>query len=536
MCEIFCVYRCPPNGRPTGDRLGGGAWIKNLHFILFCGVLITIMAQDNRAPIVAVMGHIDHGKSSLLDYIRKTNTIAKEAGGITQHVSAYEVNCEYEGAQRSITFLDTPGHEAFHTLRARGASVADVAILVVAANDGFKPQTQDALTAITDAGIPYIVALTKIDKPDADVERAKASLLEHEIYLEGLGGSVPYVAISSKTGEGIPQLLDLVLLTADLAELTCDETLPATGFVLESMNDARRGTTATLVVKDGTLALHTFVVLGDTYAPVRFMENFVGERIQSAGPSTPVRIFGFASLPEAGTLFRTVQTKKEALALIKEHSDVRVGEAPAPARSAGAGAVLPLIIKADTTGSIEALIHEFSKVTHERVTIHVVASSVGSVTEGDVKTASATGGVIIAFTVLTDASAHDMADRLNVPIKSYNIIYEARECVEELLKERAPHIDIEEPIGELSIIRMFSSHARKHVLGARLISGVCSVNTPVHLLRRGVLLGEGKIINLQQARTNVSEIRTEGDCGLEVETRAEIAVGDTLVPYVIKHT
>ncbi len=497
------------------------------------------MAQDNRAPIVAVMGHIDHGKSSLLDYIRETNTIAREAGGITQHVSAYEVRCEYEGAQRSITFLDTPGHEAFHTLRARGASVADVAILVVAADEGFKPQTQDALTAINDAGIPYIVALTKMDKRDADVEHAKASLLEHEVYLEGLGGSVPYVAVSSKTGEGIPALLDLVLLTADMAELTCDKTLPARGFVLESMHDARRGTTATLVVKDGTLTLRTFVVLGDTYAPVRFMENFAGERIQSAGPSTPVRIFGFASLPEAGTLFSTVQTRKEALELIKESARANgvVAPAAAPLRGAAAGAtVLPLIIKADTTGSIEAIIHELSKATHERVTMRIVSSSLGSVTESDVKTASAAGGVIIAFTVSTDIPARDMANRLNVSIKQHNIIYEARECVEDLLKEYAPHIDVEEQIGEMSIIRIFSSHSHKHVLGARLVSGMCSVGARVHLLRRGVSLGDGKIINLQQARTNVSEIRTEGDCGLEVETRAEIAAGDTLVPYVIKHT
>ncbi len=497
------------------------------------------MAQDIRAPIVAVMGHIDHGKSSLLDYIRKTNTIAKEAGNITQHVSAYEVGCEYEGASRSITFLDTPGHEAFHALRARGASVADVAILVVAADEGFKPQTQDALTAITEADIPYIVALTKIDKRDVNVEQAKASLLEHEVYLEGLGGSVPYMPVSSKTGEGVSDLLDLVLLTADLDELSADATLPASGFVLESMQDTKRGATATLVVKDGTLTLQTFVVLGDSYAPVRFMENFIGERVLSAGPSMPVRIFGFSALPEAGTLFRTVKTRKEALALIKESAQVQDGVAQkAVARSATAKdtTTLPLIIKADTTGSIEAIIHELSKITHERVSIQTLSSSVGFVTEGDVKTAATSDGVIIAFTVPVDAAARDIANRLSVPIESHRIIYEVRECVENLLKKRAPHIDVEEPIGEMSIIKMFSSHSRKYVLGARLISGRCSVHSPVHILRRGILLGNGKIINLQQARANVSEIRTEGECGLEIETRAEIAAGDTLIPYTIIRT
>ncbi len=497
------------------------------------------MVQNTRAPIVAVMGHIDHGKSSLLDYIRKTNTIAKEAGSITQHVSAYEVRSEYEGAVRGITFLDTPGHEAFHTLRARGASVADVAILVVAADDGFKPQTQDALKAITDAGIPYVVALTKIDKKNANVEQAKASLLEHEVYLEGLGGSVPYMPISSKTGEGISNLLDLVLLTADLAELKADATLPATGFVLESMQDAKCGTTATLVVKDGTLMLNTFVVLGDAYAPVRFMENFVGKRVQSAGPSMPVRIFGFSSLPEAGTLFRTAKTRKEALVFIKEHTQAqKSGAQKVETLSATTKdtATLPLIIKADTTGSIEAIIHELSKITHERVTLQILSSSVGFVTEGDVKTAATANGVIIAFTVPIDSAARDIANRLSIPIESHNIIYEVRECVEDLLKKRAPHIDIEEPTGEMSIIKMFSSHSRKHVLGARLTSGKCSLHTKVHILRRGLPLGEGEVTNLQQARSNVSEISTEGECGLEIETRVEIAAGDTLIPYIIIHT
>ena len=243
------------------------------------------MAAAPRPPIVAVMGHIDHGKSSLLDYIRKSNVVADEAGGITQHVSAYEAEHPHEGAPRTITFLDTPGHEAFRALRTRGAQSADIAILVVAAEEGVKPQTLEALSAITEAGIPYVVAFTKIDKPAADLERAKVSALEHNIFLEGLGGPIPYQAISSKTGQGVPELLDLVLLAADLVGLSADPEAPAEGFVLESSQDPKRGASATLIVKNGTLEIGDFVVAGGSFAPVRFIENFLGKRIPSALPS-----------------------------------------------------------------------------------------------------------------------------------------------------------------------------------------------------------------------------------------------------------
>ncbi|MDP2651951.1 MAG: GTP-binding protein, partial [bacterium] len=273
------------------------------------------MARSARPPIIAVMGHIDHGKSSLLDYIRKANIVAGEAGGITQHVAAYIAL--HNG--RPITFLDTPGHEAFKTLRTRGAAAADIAILVVAADEGFMPQTLDALNAIKDAGIPYIVAITKIDKNNADIERTKTSLLEHEIFLEGLGGDIAYMPISSKTGEGIPELLDLVILATDLSEITANADASATGFVLESTQDPKRGSSATLIIKDGSLELgrlpagrQGFAVAGDAYAPIRFIEDFRGKRIERAGPSEPVRISGFSKLPAAGSLFTIVKSKKEA--------------------------------------------------------------------------------------------------------------------------------------------------------------------------------------------------------------------------------
>ncbi len=248
------------------------------------------MARTARPPVIAVMGHIDHGKSSLLDYIRKANVVAGEAGGITQHVAAYVAHHN----DRKVTFLDTPGHEAFKALRERGAAAADIAILVVAADEGVMPQTLDALAAITESGIPYIVAITKVDKNNADVDHAKMSLVENGIYVEGMGGDIAYALVSSKTGEGIPDLLDLVLLTADISELTADTDATATGFVLESTQDPKRGAGATLIIKDGTLTLDGFAVAGGAYAPIRFIEDFRGTRVEQAGPSEPVRISGFS--------------------------------------------------------------------------------------------------------------------------------------------------------------------------------------------------------------------------------------------------
>lgn len=486
------------------------------------------MATAMRAPIVAVMGHIDHGKSSLLDYIRKANVTASEAGGITQHVSAYEAVHEHEGKERTITFLDTPGHEAFRALRSRGAAVADIAILVVAADEGVKPQTLEAYNAIMESNIPFVVAFTKIDKNGADISRAQGSVLENGIYLEGLGGDVPYAGVSSKSGEGVPELLDLVLLTADLAELTGDPALPATGFVLESSQDPKRGILATLIIKDGSVGTGSFIVAGQAFAPVRFIENFAGERIPTAGPSQPIRIAGWNMLPAAGTPFTIAPSKKDA--------EKRIAEGPATVQAAeqaidGDKAVFPIIIKADVTGSIEAIKHELAKITHERAAIKIVGEGVGAVTEGDVKVAHAGGATIISFTVGTESSARDLADRMNVSIESFSIIYDLENRVTELLTARAPQITVEEPTGEAKILKIFSGAGNKHVLGANLLSGTLAVGDSVKLSRRGLELGYGKVTNLQQARADVKELKTEGEFGAQIETKEDIAQGDTITPF-----
>lgn len=488
------------------------------------------MAVSARPPIVAVMGHIDHGKSTLLDYIRKANVTAGEAGGITQHVSAYEAVHEHEGVDRHITFLDTPGHEAFRALRARGAAAADVAILVVAADDGVKPQTLEAYEAIQEAGTPFVVAFTKIDKNGADLEKAKYAVLEHGIYLEGLGGSISYVGVSSKSGEGIPELLDLVLLTSDLAELTTDDSLPASGFVLESSQDPKQGTSATLILKDGTLKLGNYVVAGSAMLPVRFIENFAGKRIDSATASQPIRVAGWDMLPPAGTPFVSTASKKEAEKLVAapERASLRLSTLTTEEKGK---TLLPLILKADASGSIAAIKHELDKIAHERVIIRIVSEGLGAVSETDVKTAQAGGAIIVAFTVSTDSRARELAERTNVSIESFSIIYDLAKRIGELVVERAPRVMEEEILGQAKILKVFSVAGVKHVLGARWESGSLEVGSLVKVDRRGIPLGTMKLTNLQQVRQDVKEIHIEGEFGLQLEGKVEVAAGDTIQPF-----
>ncbi len=484
------------------------------------------MEREARPPVIAVMGHIDHGKSSLLDYIRKANIVAGEAGGITQHVAAYIA--EHNG--RTITFLDTPGHEAFKALRARGAAAADIAILVVAADEGVKPQTLDALTAIKESNIPYVVAITKIDKPAADIERTRHSLLEHGIYLEGLGGDISYAPISSKTGEGIPELLDLVLLTADVNEFTANPKASATGYVLEATQDARRGASATLIVKDGTLRHGGFVLAGDAYAPIRFIEDFRGERVDHAAASEPARIYGFSKLPAAGSFFSVLASKKDAEAHANAAAIIS-----SPTRTAAVEGVseLPLIVKADVSGSIEAIAHELAKVSHERIAARVISAGVGSVSENDVRTARTAGGIVIGFNVTADSIARDVAEREGVSMEFFTIIYKLRERIEQLLAERAPTVESETELGRATVLKAFSSTAKRQVAGARLDSGTFAAGSRVKVLRQGEEIARGTVGNLQQARANVKEIRTEGEFGVEFELKEPVQPRDEVVSFVV---
>lgn len=485
---------------------------------------------ESRSPIVVIMGHIDHGKSTLLDYIRKSNVVASEAGGITQHLSAYVVErTTKEGDKKKITFLDTPGHEAFQQMRLRGADVADIAILIVSAEDGVMPQTLEALECITRADIPYIVAINKIDKPNANLVRTQSSLIENGIYIEGMGGDISWVPISAKSGQGVDELLDLLLLTAELAELTADTHTLAEGRVIEGKLDGKRGSTATIIIKTGTLKSGMYVVSRHSFAPVRIMEDWSGKPIKEAGPSTPVGIVGWNNVPDVGAPFTTVHSKKEAEALTAAYHDateiLREAESDLP--------TIPVLIKADVLGSIDAIKHELKKCTSDRIVIRIIGSGVGGVMVSDVQNVSATQhAIIVGFNVKVDRAAQDMAERLGVEIKTFNIIYNLSEWLQDALKARTPKREDHTPTGKIKVLKLFSAQKHLHVLGGRLETGSCSLDQNVRITRRDLVLGTGVLKNLQQQKSNVHHI-TEGEFGMQLETKVEVAPGDYLEPYDI---
>lgn len=506
----------------------------------------------SRPPVVVVMGHIDHGKSTLLDYIRKTNVVEGEAGGITQHMSAYEVvHPSGDGKERKVTFIDTPGHEAFSALRSRGASVADLAILVVSAEDNVKPQTLEALGSIRAQEIPFVVAINKIDKPGANVERARQSLAENEIYIEGYGGNVPAVAISAKTGEGIPELLDMVFLVAELEELSADPSARAEGVVIESSLDSKKGISATLVIKNGTLLAGAFVAAGGSVAPVRIMENFLGEKIKSATFSSPVKIIGWDKLPSAGSIFMAFKTKNEALeyaalaraAALETEKKVRPEVVAASAKTgAGVGAegepaeikraVLPLIVKADTAGSLEALLHEIGKIKEERLQIRIIEKGVGTIGEGDVKLAGADKKiVVVGFNTKIDTPAKNLADRDGVQVKTFDIIYKLTDWLKEIVVERTPKVLVDEVTGTAKILRIFSKNKDKQIIGGRVENGFLSVGETIKIIRRESEVGTGKVRGLQSQKKDASEVKEGNEFGALVDSKIEIAAGDKLLSF-----
>lgn len=487
-------------------------------------------ATQERPPIIAVLGHVDHGKSTLLDFIRKSNTVAGEAGGITQHVAAYEVVHERTGGEKKrITFIDTPGHAAFKTIRTRGASIADIAILVVSAEDGVKAQTLEALASIRASGIPMVVAINKIDRPNADVERTKTSLLENGVYVEGMGGDVPYVPISAKAGTGIQELLDLLLLVAEIEELKGDPSVCAEGFVIEAHHDAKRGVAATLIITNGSLATGQTVLAGGAITPVRVMEDHAGVQIPDATFSTPVTLYGFDTLPRVGASFSTFATKKEAqVARAAEAS--QLANAPAPTFNENTF-ILPLVIKADVTGSLEAIVSELARLGNEHAAIQIIQSGIGPVSETDVKSAVAGSGttpIIFGFDVSVDANALEVARQYVIPIETFDIIYKLTERAEEILRERAPTQTKETIRGKARVLKLFSTRKNQQTLGGTVFEGLLEAGTLVHIFRKDELLGSGKITSMQTNRQEVSRAEKGTDFGAQLETSLELASGDML--------
>jgi translation initiation factor IF-2 len=506
--------------------------------------------ETSRPPIVVIMGHIDHGKSTLLDYIRKSKVVAGEAGGITQHIGAYQaIHTSADGIKHPITFLDTPGHEAFGGIRERGAKAADIAILVVSAEDGVKPQTLDAMRVIKEQNIPYIVAINKIDKPNADIDRTKQSLGENEIYVEGWGGDVPNVAISSIDGTGIPELMDMIILVSELAGLTANTDKPAHGLVIESELDARKGIKATLLIKDGTLKVGDFVTAGASYTPVRFIENFLGEKIDSAGPSMPVVIVGWDEIPAVGNSFLAMENRRDAEKLAEQNRSraaqiqkekpqveqkVKIAPLPKghgnqPEEVAPETATVPLILKSDVIGSLEGIKYELAKIKHDKVEIKIVSEGIGDINENDIKIALSDPNItVIGFHASPDKKAASMIERTGVNVKIYNIIYELVEFVRTALESKIPKEYVEETIGAARILATFSHEKDRQVIGGKVENGNIETGKEVKILRRNAEIGRGKIRELQTKKNRVSEVAEGHEFGMMLEAKIEIAVGDRI--------
>ncbi|MBI2278957.1 MAG: GTP-binding protein [Candidatus Brennerbacteria bacterium] len=469
---------------------------------------------EKRSPVVAILGHVDHGKTTLLDFIRKANVAAREAGGITQSVGAYEI----VHGDRKITFVDTPGHEAFATMRAHGAKVADLAVLVVAADDGVKPQTKDALAAIATAGVPYLVAVTKIDKSNANVEKVKQELAASGVLLEGYGGSVTWHAVSGKTGEGVPELLDLILLATDLLGLTWDKEAPASGVVLSSRLDARRGVLAGIVVKNGVLRVGDMIATETLKGKVKALEDFTGARAKELVPCAPALIGGFEAPPQVGEEFRA-----GGEAAIAEVYHGMVSPVSQSSRSEKTEDGVRLILKADERGSLEALAVVVEKTCRE-APCRIVEKSIGNIYEGDIKLAESTGALVLGFRVKADRAAENLAEGKKVTIAIANIIYELEKFLEARLRGEK-----KEEGATLEILAVFGAgKGEEQIVGGRITEGTVKNRALFKVFRGGREVGEGQIVNLQSKKKNISEATAGTEVGLLVESSAAITKEDTL--------
>ena len=496
---------------------------------------------QERPPVVVVMGHVDHGKTSLLDAVRKTNVIEGEAGGITQAIGAYKVKVN----DREITFLDTPGHEAFTAMRARGAQITDIAILVVAANDGVMPQTVEAINHAKSANIPIIVAVNKIDLPDANPQKVKEELMQYELVPEEWGGDTIFVEISAKKNMNIDQLLEMVLLQADVLELKANPNKQAKGVVIEARLDKGKGAIASLLVQRGKLDTGDTIVVGSTIGRIRSMVNDKGKKVKSAGPSTPVEIMGLTEVPQAGDVFYEVKDEKMAKHLI-ERRKRQEREKSINAMQAvtldnlfsqmekGNLKQLNLIVKADVQGSVEALKQSLEKLSDDEVRVKVIHAAAGAVTESDVTLAKVSNAIIIAFNVRPVATAKQEADKDEVQIKQYSVIYNAIEDVEAAMKGMLDPKFEEELIGTAEVRQVFKISNVGTVAGCMVLSGKIERNAGVRVIRDDVVIHEGKLISLKRFKDDVKEVAKDFECGIQIEKYNDLKESDIIEAFVMK--
>ena len=494
-----------------------------------------------RPPVICVMGHVDHGKTSLLDAIRQTNVTSREAGGITQHIGAYVV--DYNG--QKITFLDTPGHEAFTAMRMRGAQATDIAILVVAADDGVMPQTVEAINHAKAAGVEIIVAINKIDKPSANVERVKQELSEYELIPEDWGGNTVFVPVSAHTKEGIPELLEMILLTAEVKELKANPNRRARGLVIEAQLDKGRGPVATVLVQKGTLRVGDTVAAGCCYGKVRAMMDDKGNRVKEAGPSTPVEILGLNDVPNAGEIFIAHQNEKEARSFaetfIAESKNKLIEDTKAKLSlddlfsqiKAGNVKELPIIVKADVQGSVEAVKQSLVKLSNEEVVVKVIHGGVGAINESDVSLASASNAIIIGFNVRPDAQAKSIADREKVDMRLYRVIYQAIEDVEAAMKGMLDPVYEEQVTGHAVVRQTFKASGVGTIAGSYVLDGKITRGSKARITRDGEQIFEGPLASLKRFKDDVKEVAAGYECGLVFEGFNDLQEDDMIEVYIM---
>ena len=489
---------------------------------------------QTRPPIVVVLGHVDHGKTKILDYIRKTKIAEGEAGGITQHIGAYQVEVSTKDNQptsdlalpslRTITFLDTPGHEAFSAIRSRGANVADVAILVVAADEGVKPQTKEAIKIIEETKTPFIVAINKVDKENANVQKVKQELSENNVFIEEWGGKTPVIEVSAKTGQGIDSLLEMILLVAELEELKSDDA-SATGVIIDSYLDNRRGHVATILVKSGFFHTNDWIITGPEAVRIKSMADFLGRNLTKAGPSQPAVVLGWASSPVLGEVVKRSDSREEALKLAKENSilgrPVIFIQASGPEKSKNKS--LNLIVKADVSSSLEAIDQVLRTIKSEEVGYKVVDFGIGNISEGDIKKAIATKSMVVGFHVPASSSLRQMAERDGIVVESFDIIYE---LVEEVKRKMSDLLDPEInriSLGRLKVLALFKKDPKNQVVGGKVISGKIKRGALIEVTRNSNVITKGKLGQLQQQKADVEEVAEGLEAGLRVDFGQPIA-------------
>ena len=501
---------------------------------------------EARPPVVAVMGHVDHGKTSILDAIRNTNVTSREHGGITQSIGAYQVSVKVNGEPRVITFLDTPGHEAFTAMRMRGAQSTDIAVLVVAADDGIKPQTIEAINHAKAANTEIIVAINKIDKPTANIDKVKQELMAYDLVAEDYGGSTICCPVSAKTGEGLEELLENIALQADVLELKANPNRKAYGVVIEAELDKGRGSVARLLVQKGTLHIGDVVAVGSAFGKVRAMIDDKGRRIKKATPSMPVEILGLNSVPNAGEIFQVKDNEKEAKAyadtFVSEGKQRMVEESRKKVSldalfdqiKAGELKDLPIVLKADVQGSVEAVRDSLQKIQNEEVQVKVIHSGVGAINESDINLAIASNAIVIGFDVKPDATAKDIAERENVDVRLYNIIYKAIEDIELAMKGMLAPVFEEKVIGHAEVRMIFKSSGVGVSAGSFVTDGKVQRRAKARLTRDGEQLFDGNIASVRHFKDDVKEVGTKQECGIVLESYTDIQEGDQIEVYIME--